>query len=118
MAALLLGCFGIFSSKVIKKQQARKEREEEYNRDFEILKEKNAERVRQLSDAGVKGYESVVRNGNVSAERISLENNMETVREQRPTRGSGAGLVRGLPSYDDVVQGATGTTTTANEDGR
>lgn len=49
MAALIVGCIGLLSCKLSKKSRDRREREEEYNSQFEVLKEENAKRVRQLS---------------------------------------------------------------------
>ena len=57
MAALILGCCGFVGNRISTSRRARKERETEYNENFETLKEENARRVRQLSDAGVQGYE-------------------------------------------------------------
>ncbi|KAK5999483.1 hypothetical protein QM012_005336 [Aureobasidium pullulans] len=52
MAALLLSCFGFATSKLRAKQRAKKEREQEYEENFDFLKEQNANRVRQLSNQG------------------------------------------------------------------
>lgn len=52
MAALLLSCLGITTSKIRAKQRAKKERKQEYEENFDFLKEQNANRVRQLSNQG------------------------------------------------------------------
>lgn len=52
MAALLLSCFGLTTSKLRAKQRAKKERKQEYEENFDFLKEQNANRVRQLSNQG------------------------------------------------------------------
>lgn len=52
MASLLLTCFGLASSKITAKQRAKKERKQEYEQNFDFLKEQNANRVRQLSNQG------------------------------------------------------------------
>ena len=115
MVSAFFSCCGLLSARVSRKSRETQEREKEYTRDFDFLKEKNAERVRHLSNAGVKGYEG-----------FSAKNSMASQREARiesgclETRNGGAGavteterdgssgdssegLVRGLPTYDDVV---------------
>ncbi|CAD0087793.1 unnamed protein product [Aureobasidium vineae] len=52
MAALLLSCLGLTTSKLRAKQRAKKERKQEYDENFDFLQEQNAHRVRQLSNQG------------------------------------------------------------------
>lgn len=57
MAAVIIGCCGVLSSRFSRKRKERINREKDYTENFESLKEANAMRVRHLSDAGVPGYE-------------------------------------------------------------
>lgn len=130
MAALLLTCCGMLSSRISKKRSARKQRDMEYSENFEVLKEENAKRMRHLSDAGVPGYENIT--GGVGASVVESSGltrgsswesshqarhgggSVETLGtvEERGGDGEGTGRpsaasgeMRMLPSYEDVVQG-------------
>lgn len=111
MAAALVGCISILTRRFSKRQREKKQRQEEYTENFESLKNENAKRVRQLSDAGVVGYEryaSVVGlTGNAAGAGVADGVNRLDMAEapvHTSCGGSGNGITRRmLPSYEDVV---------------
>lgn len=91
MAAILLSCFGIAASKLSAKRRAKKEREQEYGDNFEVLKEENAKRVRQLSNQG--STDSTLYGDAV------VDRSPEMQQAQ-----NGVASVNGPPKYDDIVE--------------
>ncbi|KAI4765268.1 hypothetical protein E4T52_00094 [Aureobasidium sp. EXF-3400] len=96
MAALLLSCLGITTSKIRAKQRAKKERKQEYEENFDFLKEQNANRVRQLSNQGE--YQ-----GSMDGRTLYGDGGPEM--QQHTRNGSTTqNTSHGPPKYDDITE--------------
>jgi len=101
MAALLVSCIAILSHKVSRKSRERKERKEEYDANFEILKEENAKRVHHLSKPSQ-------HQEHYSSFSSSTGGGPPEMVEQQQGRGGGGAVGSGMapPSYEDVASSA------------
>jgi hypothetical protein len=103
MAALLLSCLGITTSKLRAKQKAKKERKQEYDENFDFLKEQNANRVRQLSNQGE--YQGSMDGRTLYGDGVT-DHGPEM--QQHSRNGSTTQNTSPLPpKYDDITDEAT-----------
>lgn len=103
MAAILLSCLGLTTSKLRAKQRAKKEREQEYEENFDILKEQNANRVRQLSNQG--SYQGSTDGRTLYGDGVTdhapemQQHHSRNCSTAQPTAAAPA-----PPKYDDIVE--------------
>ncbi|KAI5272192.1 hypothetical protein E4T47_04584 [Aureobasidium subglaciale] len=93
---------GLTSSKLRAKQRAKKERKQEYEENFDVLKEQNAHRVRQLSNQGL--YQESLDGRTLCGDGVT-DHGPEM--HQTSRSGSTAHMTApapGLPKYDDIVE--------------
>jgi hypothetical protein len=100
MAAILLACIGLSTSKLRAKQRAKKERKQEYEENFEALQAQNATRVRQLSNQG--SYRASMDGKTLFGDGITdqspeMQQHHSLSTNIRPT-------AHAPPKYDDIVE--------------
>lgn len=100
MAALLLSCLGITTSKIRAKQRAKKEREQEYEQNFDFLKEQNANRVRQLSNQGE--YQGSMDGRTLYGDGVT-DRSPEMQQQHSRTGSTTLPASQGPPKYDDIT---------------
>jgi hypothetical protein len=104
MAALLLSCLGITTSKLRAKQRAKKERKQEYDENFDFLKEQNANRVRQLSNQGE--YQGSMDGRTLYGDGVT--DHGPEMQQQHSRNGSTTQTTsQGPPKYDDITDEET-----------
>jgi len=104
MAALLLSCLGITTSKLREKQRAKKERKQEYEENFDFLKEQNANRVRQLSNQGE--YQGSMDGRTLYGDGVT-DHGPEMQQQHSRTGSATQNISHGPPKYDDITEETT-----------